>query len=50
MPDPTIAEQILKELKMLNANLQKLDATMAKPRPKRPSASQVFAQYLRAVS
>ena len=32
---PTIEEQILEELKMLNANIQKLNCTMAKPRPKR---------------
>ena len=29
----SIAEQILDELKMLNATIQKLDATLSKPRP-----------------
>jgi len=45
-----IDQQILEEMKMLNANIQKLNVTMTKPRPKRLSLGEqwrkTFADYL----
>ena len=47
---PTIEEQTLEELKMLNANIQKLIVTLGKPRPTRGLSSRRNRRRTKPVS
>jgi hypothetical protein len=44
-PSADQAERLLEAIHMLTIEIKALNATMAKPRPKRPPYGHLFAQY-----
>jgi signal recognition particle subunit SEC65 len=44
------ADRLVEAVHMLTIEVRSMNATLAKPRPKRKTTGQVFAEYLRGLS